>query len=128
MSPKLCGCHKLKWKQVTASLGSYVFAALLSNPDFNVTVVSHESSNSIFPSMQKAIKVPDSYSDDALVEAFRGQDIVIPNLAVGIEDPSKQLVDAAVKAGVKRITLSDYGSTSSNENTVAVFPLAAKVK
>ena len=60
-----------------------------------------------------------------LAEVFRGQDVVIINLAVGIQDPSQQLIDAAVKAGVKRIIPSDYGSAANKEST-AVFPFAAK--
>jgi hypothetical protein len=77
------------------------------------------------PNKQKVIKVPDSYPEDELVDAFRGQDVVILNLAVGIQDPSQRLIDAAGKAGVKRIIPSDYGA-AANEKSTAVFPFAAK--
>jgi hypothetical protein len=50
---------------------------------------------------------------------------VILNLAVGVEDPSKQLIDVAIKAGVKRIIPSDYGSCVPSDKMIALFPLAA---
>jgi hypothetical protein len=110
---------------VTASLGSCILAALLCNPAFNITVISRQSSTAAFPITQKVIKVSDTYSKDELVKAFGGRDAVILNLAVGIRDPSKQLNDAAIKAGVKHIIPSDYGSCVPSEKTIALFPLAA---
>ena len=114
------------FNQVTASLGSYTLTALLRHPEFNITVISRESSSANFPSTQKVIKVLDSYPRDALVDAFRGQDVVILNIVMEAQDPSKQLIDAAIKAGVKRIVPSDYGSTVTSGKTTSVFPLAAK--
>lgn len=121
----VCPDYRLICVQVTASLGSYILAALQCTQEFNITVISRESSNSAFPASQKVIKVPDTYPEDDLVRAFRGQDVVILNIAVGIQDPSKQLIDAAIKAGVKCIIPSDYGSCIATEKTIALFPLAA---
>ena len=59
-----------------------------------------------------------------MTEAFKGQDVVILSLANAAQEVS-QLVDAAIKAGVKRFIPSDFGSGVATEKTLALFPMAA---
>jgi uncharacterized protein YbjT (DUF2867 family) len=97
------------------SLGKYIFAALLTDPTFNVTVLSRINSNSTLPSSVKVLKV-DYSNKDALVEALVGQDVVIST--VGSEGLTSNfdstLVEAALQAGVKWFIPSQFVSDVSH--------------
>jgi hypothetical protein len=58
-----------------------------------------------------------------LVTAFRGQDAVVEVVLVDVSK-TKTLVDAAVKAGVKRLLPSEYGVDTSNDAAFKLVPPA----
>jgi NmrA-like family len=67
--------------------------------------------------------VKSDYSESSLVEAFKGQDAVVSALgAAGFVEESK-IVDAAVKAGVKRFIPSEYSCDAQNAKTNALVPV-----
>lgn len=91
-----------------------------------MTVVSRESSSSVFEPSQKVIKVPDSYPEDAMVAALKGQDAMVLTLSPMAGDVAIPLIDAAIKAGVKRIFPSEFGSCVPSDKVAQTFPFATK--
>lgn len=62
------------------------------------------------------------YSEDSLVDVFKGQDAVVTALgAAGLAEETK-MIDASVKAGVKRFIPSEFGSNSQNAKATALVP------
>ena len=62
------------------------------------------------------------YSDASLVDAFKGQDAVVSAIgAAGLAEEIK-LIDAAVKAGVKRFIPSEYAINNRNAKAAALIP------
>lgn len=95
----------------TPKLGSWILTSLLKNPNFKVTVITRASSLSTFAPHpnQTIVKVPDTYPEPDLIAALKGQDAMIINLPVSLTATTQlSIIDAAVKAGVKRIIPSDF--------------------
>jgi hypothetical protein len=66
--------------------------------------------------------VKSDYSEASLFDAFKGQDAVVSALgAAGLAEEIK-IIDAAVKAGVKRFIPSEYSCNSQNAKTTALIP------
>jgi len=98
------------------NLGPAVLQALL-DAKFNVTVLSRASSTATFPSSVHVQKV-DYSSTDSLLAALKGQDAVVSTIASPGLAAQKTIVDAAVKAGVKRFIPSEFGvNTQSLEDS-----------
>ena len=57
-----------------------------------------------------------------MVKAFEGQDAVINIAGPGIKDRQFAVIDAAVKAGVKRFIPPDFGSDTQNKKINALIP------
>jgi len=69
------------------------------------------------------------YSPASLISAFKGQDAVVSVIGAAGLDEEIKIIDAAVKAGVKRFLPSEYGMNSLNENGAKLIPaFAGKVK
>ncbi|KAI1458848.1 putative oxidoreductase CipA-like protein [Annulohypoxylon moriforme] len=81
---------------------------------FKVTVLVRKGTNHTFPSGVTITEV-DYESPTTLTKALTGQDAVVS--VVGFAGLSQQipLVEAAVKAGVKRFIPSEYGGDAENE-------------
>lgn len=109
----------------TGNLGTYVLKALNSSPNFDVTVISRKSSESTFDPSLKVVKISDDYPEDELVQAFAGQDAVVLTTGHGLGGKEFGIVDAAIKAGVKRFMPSEFGSNSQNKGAVQMFPMMA---
>ncbi len=63
------------------------------------------------------------YSVDSLAKALEGQDAVISLLGLSaIGDQQYALIDAAVKAGVKRFLPSEFGLDTASEKVLEVVP------
>lgn len=69
--------------------------------------------------------VSDAYGEDELLAAFKGQDAVILTTGHTLGGKEGAILDAAIKAGVKRFIPSEFGSNSQNEAAVGVFPMMA---
>lgn len=78
-----------------------------------MSVLSRTGSKSKYSSHIKVLEVDESWPEDQLAAAFKGQDAVVQ---VAFADPAKAktLIDAAIKAGVKRIIPSEFGIDNSD--------------
>jgi NmrA-like family len=106
--------------QPTPTLGSYILTSLLTHPSFNVTIITRASSLSTFEphQNQNVIKIPDSYPEPELILALKKHDVLIINLTISQTATTQlRIIDAAVKAGVKRIIPSDFAGCAPLQKT-----------
>lgn len=76
----------------------------------------------------KVYRIPDDYPDASLLAAFKGQDAVISTIATVSIPLQKRIIDAAVKAGVRRFVPSEFGSDTGNAKAMALLPQYFKGK
>lgn len=60
--------------------------------------------------------VVDYNSIDSLEAAFRGQDAIVSTVGMEAIPSQKSVMDAAIKAGVKRVIPSDFGALTTDPN------------
>ncbi|CZT09711.1 related to NmrA-like family protein [Rhynchosporium agropyri] len=92
--------------------GTELFAVLHKSNDFNLSVLSRESSKSTFPSNVKVYKVDDDCPILQLIEAFKGQDALVSALPGRPYKVHLRMIDAAIQAGVKRFIPSEFGNNT----------------
>lgn len=97
-------------RQASGNLGLSIRGALYSNPNFNITVLTRKSSNATFPSHIQIHRISDDYPKSELLSAFKNQDAVINMVHITEIETHKKIIDAAIKAGVKRLILSEFGT------------------
>ncbi|KAI1456248.1 NAD(P)-binding protein [Annulohypoxylon moriforme] len=107
------------------NLGEAVFDQLLK-AGFQVTVLTRKDSTHSFPS-NVTVKPVDYSSQDSLVNALQGQNAVVATLAGTALDVQIPLIEASVKAGVKRFLPSDFGSDTFNPKTSALPGFTSKI-
>ena len=110
------------------NLGPSILSAFDVDEGFTVSILARHSSNSTFPAHLKVHRIGDDYPEAELVAAFKGQDAVISTIATANAVQQKKMVDAAVKAGVKRFVPSEFGSDTLNEKAVTILPQYFKGK
>lgn len=103
-------------------LGPHILRAFDSDSHFKVSILSRAGSASTFPSHLKVHIVGDDYPQADLLEAFKGQDVVISTIATANAAEQKKLIDASVQTGVKRFVPSEFGCDVRNENGFKVIP------
>lgn len=103
-------------------LGPSILSVFRTDPRFNVSVLSRQSSTSEFPKGVKVHRVGDDYPDDEVLSAFKGQDAVISTMATASLGQQTRLIDLAIKAGVKRFIPSEFGSDTRHPNAMAILP------
>jgi len=100
--------------------------ALIQAGKHKVTAITRPDSTSKMPAGLHSVKKVDYNSHSSLVEALRGQDVLIITLPVMTpKDTQTNLIDAAVEAGVSWIMPNEWGVNVSNEqmgNDVLVRP------
>ncbi|KAI1364927.1 hypothetical protein F5Y08DRAFT_195927 [Xylaria arbuscula] len=109
----------------TGNLGPSILKQLL-NAGFQVTVLTREGSTHEFPP-SVVVKHVNYDSLDSLTAAFQGQDAVISTLGFGGFSAQQRLVEAALKAHVKRFVPSEFGSDTKNSKTAGLAVFADKV-
>lgn len=87
--------------------------AIDSEPSLTLSILSREGSKSTFPSHIKVHTVPDSFPEDAVLAAFKGQDVVIDLTPLFNIDQHKVFIDTAIKAGVKRFLGPEFGGKTA---------------
>jgi hypothetical protein len=108
-------------------LGTAVAKELLKSELFDITVLTRESSTHTYPSGVKVVKV--DYSNfDSLVGALEGQDALVSTVAGQAIAGQRILIDAAVKAGVKRVIPSEFGCDLKNHKARALPAFQSKVE
>ncbi len=103
-------------------LGPAILSAFDADPHFTVSVLTRNSSKSTFPSHIKVHRISDEYPEAELLQAFKGQDAVISTIQTASVKLQETIIDAAIKAGVKRFVPSEFGSDTLNEKAVAIIP------
>lgn len=61
------------------------------------------------------------YSISSLVQAFKDQDAVVNTITMPDFEQQKEMIDAAVEAGVKRFIPAEFGIDTSKEKTVEIM-------
>ncbi|KAM0206786.1 hypothetical protein ACHAQI_008011 [Fusarium lateritium] len=110
----------------SGSTGKIIVDGLMSAAKFNITVLSRKESKATFP-QGITVRTTD-FSEADLVSALKDQDVVIS--ALGVEGFSQQqtIVDAAVRAGVKRFLPSEFSSSSEDPAVLRLMPLFEQKK
>jgi putative NADH-flavin reductase len=111
----------------TGSLGTAVVKELLKSGLFEVTILTRQSSTHTFPPEVKVCKV-DYTNLDSLEAALSGQDALVSTVASLAIPSQRLLIDAAVKAGVKRVIPSEFGCDLKNTNNRSLPVFAGKVE
>lgn len=114
--------------QAGGNLGPSILEGLDKDSHFTVSVLSRAGSSSTFPSHIKVHRVDDSYPEDQLLTALKGQDAVVLLLPTTDAQTHKSIIDASIKAGVKRIIPSEFGSDTSNPAIIDEVPIIFKAK
>ncbi|KAI9815275.1 MAG: hypothetical protein M1827_002755 [Pycnora praestabilis] len=103
------------------NIGVPVLDALQDSKNFKISVLTRHSSTTKFPSHVTVHKT--DYSESSLLDAFKGQDAVISTIgSMALTDQIK-IIDAAVKAGVKRFIPSEFGGNNRNQRAVDMVPI-----
>jgi len=110
----------------TGNLGPAVVKALLE-AGFSVTALTRIDSTSTLPAGVKAHKT-DYNSAESLAEAFKGQDAVVSTIATAGVGRQQALIDAIVKAGVKRFIPSEFGVDTTRVTGGAAKILGLKIQ
>jgi len=111
------------------NLGVAVIAELVKSGLFDITVLTRDPSTHTFPPSVKVVKV-DYSSLESLATALTGQDALVSLLASAVvANPAiqKLLIDASIKAGVKRFIPSEFGCDLHNAKVRALPLFAGKV-
>lgn len=103
-------------------LGPSILSAFEADARFTVSVLTRQSSTSKFPSHIKVHRISDDYPEAGLLEALKGQHAVVSTIATANALQQKAIIDAAIKAGVKRFIPSEFGSDTLNEKAMALLP------
>jgi uncharacterized protein YbjT (DUF2867 family) len=109
----------------TGNLGPAILEQLLS-AGFKVTVFTRQESTHSFPEAV-SVKPVDYASVDSLAAALQGQDALVSTLGHLGFKKQLNLIEAAVKAGVKRFIPSEFGSDTKHPKTSKFPPFADKV-
>ncbi|KAH7160422.1 hypothetical protein B0J13DRAFT_602932 [Dactylonectria estremocensis] len=95
------------------------------NSPLRISVLTRKDSDAKFPDSFNVIRT--DYSPASLEQNFKGQDVVLVFLPPESTVTHESIIDAAVKAGVKRFFPSEYG-VRSNHPDFANGPLITKKK
>ncbi|KAI1111438.1 hypothetical protein F5Y14DRAFT_313478 [Nemania sp. NC0429] len=109
----------------TGNLGPTILEQLLT-AGFRVTVLTRQSSAHEFPA-SVTVKLVDYDSVESLTTALQDQDAVVSTLGLGALTQQFHLVEAAIKANVKRFIPSEFGPDTTNPKAAALAISADKV-
>jgi hypothetical protein len=96
--------------QGSGNLGALVVSALIST-GFKVSVAVRQSSAATYAASATVYKT--DYSEDSLASIFQGQDAVVSCIPRTRVADQKTVVDACIRAGVKRFLPSEYSGDTT---------------
>jgi len=105
----------------SGNVGKIILGAFVGASQFKVTVLSRLSSSAIFPAAFTIRK--SDFSEQDLVSAFKGQDVVISAVGLGGFTEQKKFIDAAVSAGVKRFIPSEFSANTLSPAVLQLLPV-----
>jgi uncharacterized protein YbjT (DUF2867 family) len=99
----------------TGILGPSVVEAFQKSGRFNVTLLARANNIDAVKAQFPDLKVAqiDYDSPESLAKTLEGQDAVVSALNHDLHKPQIALIDASIKAGVKRLIPSEYGADAS---------------
>ena len=109
-------------------LGSPLVSTFKDDSRFTLTILTRASSTVTFPASIRVIRVADSFPESELAEAFKGQDAIISAVARSGSEVEKTMIDAAVRAGVRRFVPSYFGTDAENASAAELLPVYFKDK
>ena len=110
--------------KASGTIGTQILSALLATNNFNITIISRDSSPSTFPSHPSITLQKGPYSSpNFLASAFENIDAAIFALGFIAMGEQTTLIEAAAKAGVKWILPTEYAGDGMNEAMVESVPL-----
>ncbi|OJD18746.1 hypothetical protein AJ78_01283 [Emergomyces pasteurianus Ep9510] len=105
-------------------VGTSIVSALLNSPHgYTVSTLSREQSSYIPPA--GVINIKTDFTHDSLVQALKGQDVVVSAIAGSAILEQIKIIDAAIEAGVQRFIPSQFGSETRNNLSQARVPFFA---
>jgi len=107
-------------------VGTAILKELLKSQLFDISVLTRHTSTHTFPAGVKVVPV-DYTSTDSLIAALQGQDALVSSVAMAAVPSQRLLIDAAVKAGIKRIIPSEFGCDLKNTAARKLPVFAGKV-
>ncbi len=114
-------CKNVLLVGASGDVGKNILADLLGDPHFKISVLSRIDSSANFALNANIIKV--NYSDkSALIKALTGQDIVI-SIVGGealMKNLGKNLIEAALEAGVRWFIPSEFGFDLDNPSASSI--------
>ncbi|KIW33313.1 uncharacterized protein PV07_00171 [Cladophialophora immunda] len=94
----------------SGNLGSLILKHLLASPqNFQVTVLSRNSSTAKFPDAVTVIRVADDYPVSELTEAFKDVDVVVSAVSMMGMHEQYKFIEACLAAKVKRYFPTEFG-------------------
>ncbi|OAL42980.1 NAD(P)-binding protein [Pyrenochaeta sp. DS3sAY3a] len=112
--------------KASGNLGPSVLKALIDAKEFDVTVVSRPESKATFPPGVKVVK--SDYSIQSFESVFRGQDAVVSTVGNDAFEKQQQIVEAAIRAGVKRFIPSEFGIDTTKSEVQNYLPVVMASK
>ncbi|OAQ73982.1 oxidoreductase CipA-like [Pochonia chlamydosporia 170] len=109
------------------NLGTSVFSKLVDSGKFNIQVLRRPDSTTQYPAGTKVVDVDFSSVDD-LTAALKGQDAAIALFGATSLGLQYGLIDASIKAGVKRFIPSEFGGDVGLPKNRTLLPFIEKGK
>ncbi|KAI2627577.1 NAD(P)-binding protein [Hypoxylon sp. NC1633] len=106
----------------TGKIGRPIVDRLLESKLFSVTIITRDGSRQRGIPANVTVKEVDYDSIESLEAALKGQDALVSAMAFEAIHEQKNLVDAAVNAGIQRMIPSEYGNDLMNPK-LAAFPI-----
>ena len=91
------------------NIGYHLIRAFLADGTFQVTVLARSASTTSYPPAVKLVKISDFGDHEELVQALKGQDVLISCVGPGAFAVQNDLVDACLRAGVTRFIPTEWG-------------------
>ncbi|KAL6889089.1 hypothetical protein GGI43DRAFT_430807 [Trichoderma evansii] len=112
----------------TGILGPSVVEVFQKSGHFNITLLARASNFDAVEAQFPGLRIAqiDYYSPESLVKALENQDAVVSALNHELHKPQIALIDASIKAGVKRFIPSEYGADASIQEVRDVPYLRSK--
>ena len=108
--------------------GGFIVQALVKGGKHKVTAITRPDSTNKMPAGIHEVKHADYNSKPSLVEALKGQDILIVTMSVMAPPESQtKLIDAAVEAGVPWIMPNEWGVDSTTKDVAKDTMLGERI-
>ncbi|KAK7415362.1 hypothetical protein QQZ08_012372, partial [Neonectria magnoliae] len=110
----------------SGNAGKIILDGLVAASKFNITVVQRKESEAAFKTGVSVRKI--DFSEGDLEAALNGHDAVISALGATAFREQKKIVDAAIRAGVKRFIPSEFSASSEDAAVLQLLPLFGQKK